>query len=263
MSNSAKQRSFIRDLITRLKEIGFDVTLEISKNNILCISYKERKINVSISCTPSNRTIAQRKALADIKRSIHELNESIAQKFNPEGLLQMMENNGENHSSNLTKIFLPDYRSLNDSLRASGLDESTINDVINAVTATIENESSVKTKNVQSSSAKVKVSLNKITVLSPHGNIPSQCSQIVTVSAKEQKNRVTAFTLKNALQSLTDYYSHCLPITKLGVVVTDVWRPSDLFIFENLLDYYEAIGIQTFIILKSNARLQPMNFPWR
>jgi len=60
MSNSAKQRSFIKDLIKHLEEIGLEVILEQSKNFILSIIYRDRKAKVSISCTPTNRASAQR-----------------------------------------------------------------------------------------------------------------------------------------------------------------------------------------------------------
>jgi len=46
MSNSAKQRSFIRDLIKHLEEIGLEVILEQSKNFILSIIYRDRKAKI-------------------------------------------------------------------------------------------------------------------------------------------------------------------------------------------------------------------------
>ena len=101
MSNSAKQRSFIRDLIKHLEEIGLEVILEQSKNFILSIIYRDKKKKVAISCTPSNRAIAQLKALSDVKRTIAELDESIARAFNPQGLLQIMTNNGNLNNQNI------------------------------------------------------------------------------------------------------------------------------------------------------------------
>ena len=117
MSNSAKQRSFIKDLIKHLEEIGLEVILEQSKNFILSIIYRDRKAKVSISCTPTNRASAQRATLSDVKRKITELDESIARAFNPQGLLQMMTNNGSSHKQNMGGEPIPEYESLRDSLR--------------------------------------------------------------------------------------------------------------------------------------------------
>jgi hypothetical protein len=264
MSNSAKQRSFIKDLIKHLEEIGLEVILEQSKNFILSIIYGDRKAKVSISCTPTNRASAQRAALSDVKRKITELDESIARAFNPQGLLQMMTNNGTSHNQNMGCEPTPEYESLRDSLTTTGLNNSTIDDIIEAVKAAIEsNDLSNGKDNGGSSNSKSGLAPNGITVLTPDGNFPAQCSRIVAIYAGEQKNRVRAYSLKKALEALIDYYSHCLPITKLGVVVTDVWRPSELFAFEPALDFYEAKGISTIIILKSNVNLHLLNFPWR
>jgi hypothetical protein len=264
VSNSAKQRSFIKDLIKHLEEIGLEVILEQSKNFILSIIYRDKKKKVAISCTPTDRASAQRAALADVKRTIAELDESIARAFNPQGLLQMMTNNSSSQNQNTRNEPMPDYESLRDSLTTSGLDKPTIDDIIKAVKAAIESNDQSNGKDNQSSSiGNGGLTPNGITVLTPDGNFPPQCSRIVTVYAREQKNRVRAYSLKKALEALIDYYSHCLPITKLGVVVTDVWRPSELFTFEPALDFYEAKGIPTIIILKSNANLHLLNFPWR
>jgi hypothetical protein len=264
MSNSAKQRSFIRDLIKHLEEIGLEVILEQSKNFILSIIYRDKKKKVAISCTPSNRAIAQLKALSDVKRTIAEIDESIARTFNPKGLLQMITNNGSLQNKNMGNEPIPDYESLRDSLITPELDNSTIDDIIKAVKAAIEsNDLSNGKDNGGSSIGNAGPGPNGITVLTPDGNFPAQCSRIVTVYAREQKNRVRAYSLKKALEALINYYSNCLPITKLGVVVTDIWRPSELFAFEPALDFYEAKGIRTIIILKSNGNLHLLNFPWR
>jgi hypothetical protein len=264
MSNSAKQRSFIKSLIKHLEEIGLEVILEQSKNFILSIIYKGRKAKVSISCTPTNRANAQRAALADVKRIITELDESIANTFNPQGLLQMMTNNGSLHNPNMGGESIPDYESLRDSLTTAELENATINDVIEAVKAAIESNdlSNVKT-NGGSSIGNAGSRSKGVTVLTPNGNLPAQCNRIVAVYAREQKNRVRAYSFKKSLEALITYYSHCLQITKLGVVVTDVWRPSELFAFETDLDFYEDKGIPTLIILKSNANFHLLNFPWR
>jgi len=264
MSNSAKQRSFIKDLIKHLEEIGLEVILEQSKNFILSIIYRGRKAKVYISCTPTNRASAQRAALSDVKRTIAELDASIARAFNPQGLLQMMTNNGSLQNKNMGNEPIPDYESLRDALTTTELDNSTIDDIMEAVKVAIEsNDLSNGKDNGGSSIGNGGPASNGITVLTPDDNFPAQCSRIVTVYAREQKNRVRAYSFKKALEALIDYYSHCLRITKLGVVVTDVWRPSELFAVETALDFYEAKGIPTIIILKSNANLHLLNFPWR
>ena len=176
----------------------------------------------------------------------------------------MMTNNGNLNNQNIGIDPIPDYESLRDALTTSELDNSTIDDIIEAVKAAIESSDLSNGKdNGGSSIGNGGPAPNGITVLTPDGNFPAQCSRIVTVYAREQKNRVRAYSLKKALEVLIDYYSHCLRITKLGVVVTVVWRPSELFAVEAALDFYEAKGIPTIIILKSNANLHLLNFPWR
>ena len=168
MSNSAKQRSFIRDLIKHLEEIGLEVILEQSKNYILSIIYRNRKAKVSISCTPTNRASAQRAALSDVKRKITELDESIASTFNTQGLLQMMTNNGSLHNQNMGGEPTPDYESLRDALTTTGLDNSTIDDIIEAVKAAIESSDLSNAKdNGGNSIGNGGPALNGITVLTP------------------------------------------------------------------------------------------------
>ena len=175
-----------------------------------------------------------------------------------------MPNNESIKHNNIGVSAMPNYEDLRESLLKVKLDDSTISDVIDAVKAAIETDQVRNQKeNVSSSSPNGKFPLKGITVITLDGNIPSQCSRIVTVFAKEQKKRVKALTLKKALQSLTDYYTNCLPITKLGVLITDVWRPSEIWAFKGALDFYENNGIPTIIILKSNTNVYLLNFPWR
>lgn len=176
----------------------------------------------------------------------------------------MITNNGSLQNQNKGNEPVPEYESLRDTLKTTVSDDSTIVDIIEAVKAAIEsNNSSNGNVNAGSSIGNGSQAQSSITVLTPNGNFPAQCSRIVTVYAREQKNRVKAYSLKKGLEALIDYYSHCLRITKLGVVVTDVWRPSELFAAKTALDYYETKGISTIIILKSNANLYLLNFPWR
>jgi len=176
----------------------------------------------------------------------------------------MMTNNGSLQNQNMGNEPIPDYGTLRDSLTTTELDNLTIDDIIEAVKAAIEsNDLSNEINSGGISIGNSGPSLGEITVLTPEGNFPAQCTQIIAVYAREQKNRVKAYSFKKALEALIDYYSHCLPITKLSVIVTNVWRPSELFAFEPALDFYEAKGIRTIIILKSNTNLHLLNFPWR
>ena len=139
-----------------------------------------------------------------------------------------------------------------------------IDDIIDAVKAAIQVDNAINGKAKESGSVHDGQSTSSgITVLTPEGKIPAQCSHTVAVHAREQKNRARAYSLKKSLQALTDYYKACIGMTKLGVIVTDVWRPSELSAFEVALDFYDAKGIQTIIILKSNTSLHLVNFPWR
>jgi len=105
-------------------------------------------------------------------------------------------------------------------------------------------------------------------VLSPHGTANNACMKSVMVMASDKSNRFPlkwndAYSLNNALENLINYYQNCHKITKLGVLVTNVWSPSKLFSFSPQIEYFEARGIQSVVILISGNAVLPISWPWR
>ena len=72
-----------------------------------------------------------------------------------------------------------------------------------------------------------------------------------------------AYSLNDALENLVNYYQNCHKITKLGVLVTNVWSPSKLFSFFPQIEYFETRGIQSVVILISANATLPISWPWR
>ena len=72
-----------------------------------------------------------------------------------------------------------------------------------------------------------------------------------------------AVSLEDANIYLLDYYERCKHITKLGVLLTDVWRPSTLSRFSHIYGMYETMGIQSVALLYSGNQINPIRWPWR
>jgi len=90
----------------------------------------------------------------------------------------------------------------------------------------------------------------------------------VMVMASDKSNRFSlksddVFSLNDALENLINYYTSCQKITKLGVLVTNVWSPSKLFSFNYPIKHFETKGIQSVVILISSNSILPIFWPWR
>ena len=72
-----------------------------------------------------------------------------------------------------------------------------------------------------------------------------------------------AFSLTIGLDNLINYYIKCQGITKLGLLITNVWRPGALFSYFPDIEGFENKGIQSVAILISGNSAIPMPWPWR
>lgn len=122
----------------------------------------------------------------------------------------------------------------------------------------------IPVKNIQEGT----ISIPDWVVLNPHGLPTNACMKNVMVKATDKSNRFSlrwddAYSLNDALEKLTNYYTNCQKITRLGVLVTNVWSPSKLFSFVSPIEYFETIGIQSVIILVSGNTVLPISWPWR
>ena len=112
------------------------------------------------------------------------------------------------------------------------------------------------------------VSIPDWVVLNPHGTPNNACMKNVMVMASDKSNRFTmkwddAYSLNDALENLINYYTNCQRITKLGVLLTNVWSPSKLSSFASQVEHFETKGIQSVVILVSGKSALPISWPWR
>ena len=105
-------------------------------------------------------------------------------------------------------------------------------------------------------------------MISPKGNSNSLCSRnILSIggdrSSFYKQRWKNVYTLEEASVYLLDYYERCKYITKLGVLLTDVWRPSTLSRWSHIYEMYETMGIQSVALLYSGHQITPISWPWR
>lgn len=104
--------------------------------------------------------------------------------------------------------------------------------------------------------------------ISPEGNSTGLCNRnILSIggdrSSFYKQRWKNVYTLDEASVYLLDYYERCKYITKLGVLLTDVWRPSTLNRWGHIYEMYETIGIQSVALLYSGHQIIPIRWPWR
>lgn len=105
-------------------------------------------------------------------------------------------------------------------------------------------------------------------IISPKGNSDGICSRnILSIggdrSSFYKQRWKNIYSLEEASVYLLDYYERCKHITKLGVLLTDVWRPSTLSRWSHIYEMYEAMGIQSVALLYSGHQITPIRWPWR
>jgi hypothetical protein len=112
-------------------------------------------------------------------------------------------------------------------------------------------------------------SQNPWSVLLPNAPQAMSCSRNVLSIGTDQSrwypNRwKNCYPFDRALTDLVNNYSHCSTITKLGVFLTDCWRPSTLWKHAGAIESYELMGINSVAILTSNKQHPtPIAWPWR
>jgi hypothetical protein len=110
---------------------------------------------------------------------------------------------------------------------------------------------------------------NPWSVLLPDSPHAASCSRnVLSIGADQSRwypNRwKNCYPFDRALQELVNYYGHCSPIIKLGVFLTDCWRPSSLWKYAGAIESYELMGINSVAILTSNKKHPtPIAWPWR
>jgi hypothetical protein len=72
-----------------------------------------------------------------------------------------------------------------------------------------------------------------------------------------------AFNLKQGLGNLIACYSENHQHISLGLLLTDVWRPVELYEYAKEIERFECLGINTIAILFSGKSITPIAWPWK
>ncbi len=252
MANSGKQRSFVKNIIARLREIGIETELEIGKHYKLICAHDGQQEIVTISKTPSVRNIAQREALGDVRRALRNLNVDDGQ-LHRQGLMHLIS------SGDFGYEYDPEKDHLSRRMLNEGYGEEEI-----AITAKAVNE--IERGALFGSSD---VATSDLVILRPARRKDSTkqivCAPVVAVACSEKGANYDKryFPLRGGIESLLDYYNQCSGNVRLGIVITNVWRPFDLLEYSLDLDYFESYGIKTIFILRCGSKSYPLQAPWK
>ena len=138
---------------------------------------------------------------------------------------------------------------------------------------TIENQNSVLNiseavqKIISSSSESCSISVPDWVVLNPSGSQHNACIRNVMTFASDRNIFAPQWRdshkLTDAVEGMLTYYKACEKITKLGILVTNVWRPGELSRYRLDIENFEVKGIQSVAILISGNSALPISWPWR
>jgi len=267
MSNSSKQREFFKQAIQIIKDLGCEVVIEQNKHYKAKISRNGKVGTWGVSTTPSNRFSAQRAALSDLKRILRDIGVDLGNQNLGAGMMHMIIPEGNLSISQQLDSLIETDPLMNSHIFRDLLKHSYPN-------LTPENELSILDifEILQSiSNPDFNQSENFITdwsILNKNGSSNTACMKNVITLTSDISNRFplkwnNAFSLTNGLDSLINYYTKCLGITKLGLLVTNVWRPGELFSYCPDIESFENKGIQSVAILISGNSVLPISWPWR
>ena len=226
-----------------LEEMGCAISLDQNKHFKIRISYGDKNDHWTVSTSPTNRYSAQRSALGDLKRKLKNLGFDDLGPLEGSSLMSMMVSETDSELEiNIEHI----------KAQAVLLDSDFSPDELEALSQIVEN---ILNKTTTSSN-------KSITILRPDGQPLGACSKFVGVPIAENGKYHKCHTLKSGLDSLLSYYHHCHGIVKMGVVLTDIWRPSNINQAEMALQYYDFHGIKTIFILTTGKNLSIIQPPW-
>ena len=246
MSNSNKHRTFINEVIKVLKEMGCYISIDENRHVKIKVANGDKKDTWVVSKSPTNRFSAQRDALSELKRTLRNLGVSDLSPLENNSLLTMMVNGRES---------LIDIKSIKSQL------ESQVG----------RGELGLLPEEVESLSRIIESSLNHtkktgsngdISILRPDGSPLSACTKFVGVPVAEKGRYYNSHTLKSGCDALLDYYQHCQGIVVMGVVVTDIWRPSNINQLEIPIQIFESFGIKTIFVLTSGQSVTIIPPTW-
>jgi len=264
MSNSAKQREFLKKAVKTIKDLGCEVTIEQNKHYKIKIRRNDQVGVWGVSTTPKNRYTAQRDAISELKTVLRSIGLDLRNQNFGAGLLHMQIN-----KPNITQIL--------DALieKEDFMNPNLFKDLLQHFypNLTIENQNSVLNiseaaqKIISSSSESGSISAPDWVVLSPSGSKHNACIRNVMTFASDRNRFASQWRdshkLTDAAEGILTYYKACEKITKLGVLVTNVWRPGELSRYRLDIENFEGKGIQSVAILISGNSALPISWPWR
>jgi len=267
MSNSAKQRAFFKQAIKLLEGLGCEVTIEQNKHYKAKISRNGKIGTWGVSTTPSNRFSAQRDAISDLKKILRDIGVDLENQNLGAGLIQMIIPEGKPSISQQLNLLIETDPFMNSSIFKDLLNHSYPN-------LTHENELAIlnifeSLHNVVNPDFNQSATSNPDwAILNKDGNPNIACMKNVIIMTSDLSNRFplkwnNAFSLTNGLENLINYYIRCQGITNLGLLITNVWRPGELFSYRTDIESFENKGIQSVAILISGNSTLPIAWPWR
>jgi len=264
MSNSAKQREFLKKAVKTIEDLGCEVSIEQNKHYKIKIRRNNQVGIWGVSTTPKNRYTAQRDAISELKTVLRSIGLDLSNQNFGTGLLHMQIN-----KPNITQIL--------DALieKEDFMNPNLFKDLLQHCypNLTIENQNSVLNiseavqKIISSSSESGSISAPDWVVLSPLGSRHNACVRNVMTFASD-RNRFApqwrdSYKLTDAVEGMLTYFKACEKITELGVLVTNVWRPGELSRYRLDIENFEVKGIQSVAILISGNSALPISWPWR
>jgi hypothetical protein len=267
MSNSAKQRQFFNDAVHVVRELGCDVTITKNKHFKAKISCNNKVGTWFVSTTPSSRFTAQREAISDLKKLLRNIGALDEDQNIGQGMLHMMTSNQSSDARSRLDAIIQRDQIMNPSLFKELLSDAYPElsaENIDALLDIFEKiPPSVPEGTVGDSSA-----LPDWVVLNPKAQSNAVCARNALVTASDKSNRFhlgwkNSFTLKKSVETLLNYYQICQHTTKLGVVLTNVWRPSELSLYASDIEAFKSRGIQSIALILSGTSLLPISWPWR
>ena len=246
MSNSNKHRTFINEVIKVLKDMGCYVSIDENKHVKIKVANEDKKDTWIVSKSPTNRFSAQRNALSELKRTLRNLGVNDLSPLENNSLLTMIVNGYESQI---------DIQNIKSQLE-SQVDRGEL--------GLLSEEVEILSRIIESSLNPTKTASNgDISILRPDGKPLSACTKFVAVPAAEKGSYHNSYTLKVGCDALLNYYQHCQGIVVMGVVVTDIWRPSNKNELEIPIQIFESLGIKTMFVLTSGHSVTIIPPTWK
>jgi|GEM_PF-2058626 hypothetical protein len=269
MGTGNKQRRFVDEAVQVLRNMGCSINEEPSNKIKVEIEFQGQKRAWIVSKTPKT-TRSQHAAIGDLRRVLRSIglpevpgatSFSVSYLTQHSVLLEIIHdclNHDQGFIDMNIKSIPAQAKALHPSLTPEDLDA-----LAGLLAHLSGGESMSSTGNGPSGVRAMPVNWAEI-VRGPPPNPPPPCQRYVWAFAAERKNwEHQGLTVKEALAGLVNYYAQCPKVVKLGVLVTRVWRPSELFKFQGDIEASRTRGICSLPLLRSGHGWFLLEWPWQ